>query len=1382
MDTASLRLLSTLYRVGVVRDLTDGQLLERFIAGRDESAEAGFAALVERHGPMVLRVCRQILRDAHDTEDAFQATFLVLARRASSVRKRESLASWLYGVAHRVASRCQADSARRRAHERRRAAMTTLQSLDDTDRHSLEDWPELHEEIERLPAKCREAIVLCYLEGLTTEAAARRLACAQGTVMSRLSRGRDRLRQRLTRRGLAPAVGIATAGVLANGSDAAVPAALIHSVVQSAIHTAAGATAARGTPAKVVALTEGVLKMMVRSRLRGIAGAVMALGAVAAGMGMFVYRTAGARPQDEPAAKTARAALPVSRKDDPSRTAKGSAGELVVRAADLSQKGGEEPFIGIVAIDPQTAKWRTIYTGLAVGPGPVSPDGRYLVSAIIGRNPDPQAAGIWVYDLTGQTPPRRIFEKQGQPFWANDGRQVIIGVPVGERYRKFETWRVNADGSGRARLPIPDDDLVLDCSRDGTWLATRTLGGEPTHKGRLTVVHPDGTGARYLTEGSANDDFFSIFKISPDGRSIAYVEIKTVGDVRHSSLFVADIEGKRPREIPVKLDPGTSAGVRWSPDGSRLALNLFDDRTKEGSIELVDLDGSNLQKVPLPPGRWNLHVSDWQRLTPGLRAQSVDQPPDPKTTRGRYQALLDEYKTAFKAYDQARRDAKTDEDRNRASREKYPQPRSYIGRFLAIAESAPADPACIDALIWIVQRGFDGPEYDRAIDLLVSQAGTGRVGRDAMVVYSASPSMERLFRAIVEKDPNAYTRGLACLWLGRYLKHHSERVRSLREDPESARRWEARYLEEGAGKESFIRFIERDPDALMKGAEAALERSLSEFASEPADDRTTRAARAKLAEDVRAELDEIRNLAVGKPAPEIVGTDIDGQPFKLSDYRGKVILLTFWAGWCGAGRDFASLERLLAETMHGRPFVLLGVNSDSDMVKLKEQINAEGISARSWRDGGGNANTPGPIARGFNVHGWPSLYLLDARGIIQHKFFDTPSDQRLKSAIAALVQKAEDAGATPKKQEPIPRSSDPGYFPIAVWLQDPRNAEAYKRAGINLYVGLWRGPTEEQLTALKKAGMPVICHQNRVGLAHLKDTTIVGWMHGDEPDNAQEVRDPNTGRRGYGPPIPPARIVADYERLRAADGIRPVMLNLGQGVANDEWKGRGAGASLDDYPGYVRGADIVSFDVYPVAGIDKPNGAEFLWYVAKGVDRLVKWTGGNKPVWNCIECTRISDPTGKATPAQVKAEVWMALVHGSRGLIYFVHEFKPKFNEHALLDDPEMLAAVTAVNRQIRELAPVLNSPSAASAATVRSSDPQVPIDVLVKRRPEATYVFAVGMRNRPCRGTFTLTGVPEGATAVVLGEERRIMIRAGQFEDDFPAYGVHLYRIAAGD
>jgi RNA polymerase sigma factor (sigma-70 family) len=175
--------IHTLYSIGTIGNLTDGQLLERFVAGRQGTAEAVFAVLIERHGPMVLSVCRQVLGDWHDAQDAFQATFLVLVRQAASVRNRDSLASWLYGVAHRVAMRAKADAARRRAHERRSAALVA-ESVSDGD--PSESWPALHGEITRLPEKYRAVIALCYLEGLSTESAARRLGCPQGTVLSRL--------------------------------------------------------------------------------------------------------------------------------------------------------------------------------------------------------------------------------------------------------------------------------------------------------------------------------------------------------------------------------------------------------------------------------------------------------------------------------------------------------------------------------------------------------------------------------------------------------------------------------------------------------------------------------------------------------------------------------------------------------------------------------------------------------------------------------------------------------------------------------------------------------------------------------------------------------------------------------------------------------------------------------------------------------------------------------------------------------------------------------------------------------------------------------------------------------------------------------------------
>jgi hypothetical protein len=355
-------------------------------------------------------------------------------------------------------------------------------------------------------------------------------------------------------------------------------------------------------------------------------------------------------------------------------------------------------------------------------------------------------------------------------------------------------------------------------------------------------------------------------------------------------------------------------------------------------------------------------------------------------------------------------------------------------------------------------------------------------------------------------------------------------------------------------------------------------------------------------------------------------------------------------------------------------------------------------------------------------------------------------------------------------------TADPTFFPIAVWLQDPANAPRYKAAGFNLYIGLWQGPTEAQLAALRAADMPVICERNDVGMAHLSDPIIAGWMHQDEPDNAQPIKDPNTGKESYGPCVPPERIVAEYTAWKAIDSTRPIMLNLGQGVANDGWIGRGTGAKLDDYRTYVRGGDIVSFDVYPVAGLDK-DGPNLLWYVPKGVDRLKGWAGATKPIWNCIECTRIDGPA-KATPHQVRAEVWMSLIHGSQGLIYFVHQFKPKFDEHALLDDPPMLAEVTAINRQIRELAPVLNSPSVDNGVMTQSSSPDAPIDAVMKRQGNTVYIFAVGMRNASAHSEFSVQGLPRNAKVEALGENRVIPIRNGRFTDDFQPYDVHLYRL----
>lgn len=344
------------------------------------------------------------------------------------------------------------------------------------------------------------------------------------------------------------------------------------------------------------------------------------------------------------------------------------------------------------------------------------------------------------------------------------------------------------------------------------------------------------------------------------------------------------------------------------------------------------------------------------------------------------------------------------------------------------------------------------------------------------------------------------------------------------------------------------------------------------------------------------------------------------------------------------------------------------------------------------------------------------------------------------------------------------------YFPIGVWVQAPQNAEAYRQIGINTYVGLWQGPTEEQLTQLKNVGMRVICAQNEVGRAHIDDPTIMAWMHGDEPDNAQRQEDGS-----WGGPVPAEDIAANYQRLRDSDPSRPVWLNLGQGVANDEWVGRAA--PYETYPDYVAASDIVSFDVYPVSGIRKDDGENYLWYVAKGIERLRSWGDDKKLVWNVIETTRINSERGP-TPAQVETQVWMSLIHGSRGIVYFAHEWNPTFREARLLEDESMRLGVAAINAQIHALAPALNAPELADWGQVQSTQAEIPIAVSAKRSEDDLYLFAVPMRLGPTRGLFSIPDLAADMHIEVIGEGRSIQSEDGAFADAFAIYQVHRYRV----
>jgi RNA polymerase sigma factor (sigma-70 family) len=302
--------LKLLWGAGTCAGLSDGQLLARFLAGSDEAGELAFEVLVKRHGPMVARACHQVLDDPCDIHDAWQAVFLVLARRAGAIRNRESVGGWLYGVAVRLARRTRMTALRRRLRDRRIALAAEDHALEAPAPHQVhslgierEERAEIvHHEISRLPEKYRAPVVLCYMEGLTHDEAAASLSWPVGTVRSRLSRGRERLRRRLSRRGIGVTAAVGPLGAWLAGKGAAVeavdaiPGNLAAEVVKLVSQSAAGRLAAGGSSeSRALALADGVLKMLMLKKISIVAMSIVALATVTVGGGVAIVRTSQAQ-------------------------------------------------------------------------------------------------------------------------------------------------------------------------------------------------------------------------------------------------------------------------------------------------------------------------------------------------------------------------------------------------------------------------------------------------------------------------------------------------------------------------------------------------------------------------------------------------------------------------------------------------------------------------------------------------------------------------------------------------------------------------------------------------------------------------------------------------------------------------------------------------------------------------------------------------------------------------------------------------------------------------------------------------------------------------------------------------------------------------------
>ncbi len=287
------RQIERLYREGTLAGLGDGSLLERYLTRGDEAA---FEALVNLHGPMVLGLCRRMLHDPRDVEDAFQATFLILVRKASSIRDRTLLSNWLYGVAYRVAIRTRANAIRRRGRETGVGNLDVAAAPEASEHQGI--GPVLDQELNRLPEKYRAPLVLCYLRSRTHDQAAEELCCPVGTVRSRLARGRELLKDRLTRRGYAPTAAILGPGTSLPGQvlTVSVPPSLLASTVRTALGFGSLKVFPPGAAsATALALSHGVLTTMKLAQMKWIGLAVLATGLSAGGV-IAVSQASGQAP------------------------------------------------------------------------------------------------------------------------------------------------------------------------------------------------------------------------------------------------------------------------------------------------------------------------------------------------------------------------------------------------------------------------------------------------------------------------------------------------------------------------------------------------------------------------------------------------------------------------------------------------------------------------------------------------------------------------------------------------------------------------------------------------------------------------------------------------------------------------------------------------------------------------------------------------------------------------------------------------------------------------------------------------------------------------------------------------------------------------------
>jgi thiol-disulfide isomerase/thioredoxin len=382
-----------------------------------------------------------------------------------------------------------------------------------------------------------------------------------------------------------------------------------------------------------------------------------------------------------------------------------------------------------------------------------------------------------------------------------------------------------------------------------------------------------------------------------------------------------------------------------------------------------------------------------------LLAGATGRADDGTTPNARLAAIDAAQKAASARYGADLEKVERTEEAQRPARERYlAELHKHVEAALVLARAHPGDPAAFEALKFVIRTNRAGPGDATARALrLILERGDFRTARQgpylghAALILFQYPDAETLLRRVLDENPNRDDRGDACYWLATHLRQQARMVRRLREKPGDMKDYEKYTAAQPIAQ--LVR--EKDPDALDKASEALLERVVKNFA----DVRTNDDPRS-LASIAEGELFAARNLRIGKTAPDIAGADHEGKGFKLSDFRGKVVVLTFSGNWCGPCRGMYPQERELVAKLKDKPFALVSVNTDKDKGALLQSIRAGEITWRCWCDGG----TDGPISTRWGVTGFPTIFVLDPAGTIRFK--DVRGDD-LDRAVAALFAETE---------------------------------------------------------------------------------------------------------------------------------------------------------------------------------------------------------------------------------------------------------------------------------------------------------------------------------------------------------------------------------------